>query len=280
MKQSNTNTLDRAFDFLKINERPAKPRTRGVTEIRGPYYTPMGKRYLQDVLETMGTYVDVLKFAGGSFSLMPRQAVKELLDLCHAHNVLVSTGGFVEHVLAQGTNAVNRYIEECKRLGFDIIEVSSGFITIPMDDWLRLVEKVQKAGLKAKPEVGIQFGAGGATAAVELAAEGTRDPEWAITQAKRFVDAGAYMIMIESEGITENVKTWRTDVVAKIINALGLEKPMFEAADPEVFAWYIKNYGAEVNLFVDHSQIVQLECLRSGIWGTKSLWGRVLTFKG
>ena len=40
---------------------------------------------------------------------------------------------------------------------------------------------------------------------------------------KRFVDAGAYMIMIESEGITENVKTWRTDVVAKIINALRLD---------------------------------------------------------
>lgn len=88
------------------------------------------------------------------------------------------------------------------------------------------------------------------------------------------------MIMIESEGITENVKTWRTDVVAKFINALGLEKLMFEAADPEVFAWYIKNYGPEVNLFVDHSQIVQLECLRSGLWGTKSLWGRVLTYKG
>src|SRR5438552_12814272 len=36
---------------------------------------------------------------------------------------------------------------------------------------------------------------------------------------------------------------------------------------------YIKNYGPEVNLFVDHSQIVQLECLRPGIWGTKSLCG-------
>jgi len=54
---------------------------------------------------------------------------------------------------------------------------------------------------------------------------------------------------------------------------------MFEAADPDVFAWYIKNYGADVNLFVDHSQIVQLECLRAGIWGTKSLWGRVATYK-
>jgi len=54
---------------------------------------------------------------------------------------------------------------------------------------------------------------------------------------------------------------------------------MFEAADPPVFEWYVKNYGAEVNLFVDHSQIVQLECLRSGIWGTKSNWGRVVTYK-
>ena len=81
---------------------------------------------------------------------------------------------------------------------------------------------MKQAGLKAKPEVGIQFGAGGATTAEELAAEGTRDPEWAIQQAKRFIDAGAYMIMIESEGITENVKTWRTDVVAKIIGRSGL----------------------------------------------------------
>jgi phosphosulfolactate synthase (CoM biosynthesis protein A) len=280
MNSSQIQADDRAFSFLKINDRQGKPRSRGVTEIRGPYYTPMGKRYLEDILETVGNYVDALKFAGGSFSLMPRKSVKELLDTCHRYNVMVSTGGFIEHVLTQGADAVDQYIQECKALGFDIIEISSGFITIPTDDWLRLVEKVQKAGLKAKPEVGIQFGAGGATAVNELAAEGTRDPEWAITQAKRFVDAGAYMIMIESEGITENVKTWRTDVVARIINALGLEKPMFEAADPEVFAWYIKNYGAEVNLFVDHSQIVQLECLRSGLWGTKSLWGRILTYKG
>jgi phosphosulfolactate synthase (CoM biosynthesis protein A) len=271
---------ERAFAFLKVNQRPGKPRSRGVTEIRGPYYAPMGKRYLEDILETMGTYVDALKFAGGSFALMPRQAVRQLLDLCHAHAVLVSTGGFIEYVLTQGSEAVHRYLGECRELGFDIIEVSSGFITVPLDDLLRLIEEVQKAGLKAKAEVGIQFGAGGASATAELEAEGTRDPEWAIAQARRLVEAGAYQVMIESEGITENVRTWRTGVVAKIVNALGLEKVMFEAADPEVFAWYVKNYGPEVNLFVDHSQIVQLECLRSGIWGTKSLWGRVLTYKG
>lgn len=280
MAKSRVQESGRGFRFLKMNDRPPKPRVRGITEIRGPYYTPMGKRTLQDILETMGPYVDSLKFAGGSFSLMPRTVVRELIDLCHEHDVLVSTGGFIEYVLTQGRDAVDRYLKECKELGFDIIEISSGFITIPTEDWLRLVEKVKKMGLKPKPEVGIQFGAGGATSAAELEAEGTRDPEWAILQAKKFVEAGAYMIMIESEGITENVKVWRTDVPGKVVNALGLEKVMFEAADPEVFAWYIKNYGPEVNLFVDHSQVVQLECLRSGIWGTKSLWGRVQTYKG
>src|SRR5947208_10911244 len=100
------------------------PSHQGVTEIRGPYYTPMGKRYLEDVLETMGNYIDALKFAGGSFSLMPRSAVKELIEVCHTHEVLVSTGGFIEHVVTQGRDAVEAYIKECKALGFDIIEVS------------------------------------------------------------------------------------------------------------------------------------------------------------
>ena len=279
-EQTKDQTDQRAFDFIHLNPREGKPRTRGLTEMRGPYYTPMGPRYLADVLETMGAYVDSLKFAGGSFALMPREAVKGLIALAHQHDVLVSTGGFIERVLAREPESVERYIRECRELGFDILEISSGFITIPTDDWLRLVEQVQRAGLKAKPEVGIQFGAGGASLAADLEAEGQRDVGWAVRQAKRFLDAGAYLIMIESEGITENVTTWRTDAAAAIIDGLGLEKVMFEAADPDVFAWYIKNYGPDVNLFVDHSQIVQLEALRSGLWGTKSLWGRVVTYKG
>ena len=227
----------------------------------------------------MSLYVDSLKFAGGSFALMPEKAVREIVELCHKYDVLVSTGGFIERVLAQGAEAVRKYVAECKRLGFDIVEISAGFISIPTDDWLRLIELIHKSGMKPKPEVGIQFGAGGATATAELQAEGTRDPSWAIALTKRFLDAGAEIIMIESEGITEYVDPWRTDVPARFIDEIGMEKLMFEAAEPDVFAWYIKNYGADVNLFVDHSQIVQLECLRAGIWGTKSLWGRVVTYK-
>jgi phosphosulfolactate synthase (CoM biosynthesis protein A) len=270
---------ERAFAFLRMNERPPKPRSSGVTEIRGPYYSPVGRRYLEDVLETMGSYVDTLKYAGGSFALMPRETVRELNELCHEHDVAISTGGFLEYVLTQRGDAVARYLAECRALGFDIVEISSGFVTLPADDLVRLTEGVRKAGLKPKPEVGIQFGAGGASTVEALEAEGTRDVGQAIELAKRHLEAGADMIMIESEGITEQVHEWRTDVAARVVSELGLQSVMFEAADPAVFSWYVKNYGIDVNLFVDHSQIVQLECLRSGLWGTDDTWGRMLTYR-
>jgi phosphosulfolactate synthase (CoM biosynthesis protein A) len=263
------------FSFIPRAARPAKPRRVGITEIRGPYYSAYGPRHLADILETVGAWVDGVKYAGGSFALMPADAVKSINKLAHDHDAYVSTGGWIENVVRFGGDAVDRYIEEAKALDFDVIEISTGFISLPTESLLRLVQKVKKAGLKAKPELGIQFGAGGATATEELAAEGTKDVGWLVAQAERVLDAGADIIMIESEGITENVTTWRTDVAARIINQIGLGKVMFEGADPPVFEWYIKNYGNEVNLFVDHSQIVQLEALREGIWGTKSTWGRI-----
>lgn len=270
----------RAFEFIDINERDEKPRDRGITEIRGPYYSVMGPRYLQDILETMGPYVDSLKFAGGSFSLMPRESLEQITGLCSDYDVMVSTGGFAEYVVAQGKEVFERYVDECRAVGFDIVELSAGFISLPTDDWLRMIETVQRRDLKAKPEVGIQFGAGGGVATEQQLEEaGTLDVGQAVDQARRFVDAGAYQIMIESEGITENVGQWRTDVPAAFAREVGLENLMFEAADPQVFTWYIKNYGPDVNLFVDHSQIVQLECLRRGIWGSTDLWGRVQTYR-
>src|SRR5262245_43602413 len=109
-----TTAPERSFSFLRVNQRGDKPRKRGLTEIRGPYYSVVGRRYLEDLFELMGDYVDSLKFAGGSFSLMPESALRNLIELCHQHNVLVSTGGFLEHVLAQGNDAVRQYVAECK----------------------------------------------------------------------------------------------------------------------------------------------------------------------
>jgi len=270
---------ERAFSAIPINLRSAKPRAEGLTEIRGPYYSVPGRRYLEDLLELMHPYVDGFKFAGGSFALMPRDALAKLVETAHRFDVYVSTGGWIENVLRFGPPAVESYVTEAKALGFDVIELSTGFISLAESDLLRLIERVKKAGLKAKPELGVQFGAGGATPAAELRAEGVRDAGWVVRRAKACLEAGADIIMVESEGLTENVETWRTDIVSQIAEGIGLDKLMFEAADPEVFEWYVKTWGPEVNLFVDHSQIVQLECLRSGLWGMKSSWGRIASYR-
>ena len=84
---------ENGFGFIRSNAQPAKPRSTSVTEVRGPYYSAYGKRHLQDLLETMGYHIDGLKFAGGSFSLMPEAAVREVVDIAHRYGVYVSTGG-------------------------------------------------------------------------------------------------------------------------------------------------------------------------------------------
>ena len=272
---------DRPFEFLHVNERESKPRSTGITEIRGPYYDPMGPRELRDILDTMGHYVDIYKFSGGSFALMPESVVTELIDICHDHGVKVSTGGYVENVLARDNDSVEQYFAEAERVGFDIVELSSGFLAIGVDDMVRMTEVV--AGdydLEPKPEINVQFGAGGATDPEVLEEQGQQDPEQAIKEGKRHLEAGADLLMVEAEGITEEVTEMRTDVAYQIANGLGIENLVFEAPGPEMFEWYLKNFGPEINLFVDNSQIVELETMRSGLWGKATTWGRTVTWKG
>ena len=267
---------DVSFDFVPRAYRPTKPRTHGITEIRAPYYDTFGTRHLQDVFDVAGQWVDGIKWAGGSFALLPPEQVKAFSEIAHAHDSYVSSGGWIETVLRYGDDAVDAYLKEAKEVGFDTIEISTGFIMLPTSGLERLVEKVVAAGLKAKPELGIQIGSGGDSGEAELAAESKKDIGDLVDRGRRALDAGASIIMIESEGITENVTEWNTGAAAAIINGLGLENVMFEAADGPVFEWYVKNYGNEVNLFVDHTQILQLEGLRQNIWGNKSTWGRVI----
>jgi phosphosulfolactate synthase (CoM biosynthesis protein A) len=41
----------------------------------------------------------------------------------------------------------------------------------------------------------------------------------------------------------------------------------------------VREFGMDVNLFVDHSQIVQLSGLRAGIWGMADTFGKVVSFR-
>ena len=252
----------------------------GITEIRGPYYSSIGRAYLDDLLGTFAAFVDWVKLPGPAVLLLDDDAIRRYVDVCRRHDVKVSAGGAVEWVVTRGADAVDRYFDAIAALGYDVVEVSAGMLALSDRDYLRLVERAKRTGLHVKAEVGIQFGAGATSSAAELARAGTGSVPAALARARRALDAGADTIILESEGVTESVVEWRTDVPAAFADAIGLERLMFEAADPAVFEWYVKTMGPEVNLFIDHSQVLHLESLRSGVWGPNDLWGRVVTYKG
>ena len=270
----------KTFDFIRLNELPPKPRTTGIIEFRGPYYTPVTQGYLSDLLDEWGDYVDGFKFAGGSMRLLTEQKTRKMIRVCHDHNVYVSTGGFVERVIVQGPDAVDKYLEECKSLEFDLVEVSSGLATIKLQDKVAIVKQVQKLGMKAKPEVSMMIGAGAGTHIVGYKPKMRTFADVA-KETQAHLDAGASILMLESEGITEDLPPakWRKDVVKKLVDKFGYHKWMFEASDPPVFKWYLKTFGRDVNLFIDHSQIVEFNAWRLGLWGDSEIWkGKRLSY--
>ncbi len=267
----------RAFDFLKIEELPPKPREASVLEIRGPYYSPVTVSYLKGLLDDWGYYFDGVKFAAGSFRLLERSRLKEFIKLCHDHDVWVDTGGWIERVLVYGPKAVDMYFEECKELEFDVIEISSGMapevMNMPLEDKIALVKQVSKLGMRPKPEISMISNAGAGTHVSNYGLN-YRSIDDFMKEADAYLKAGAKMIMVESEGLTEDLppEKWRKDIIRKLTDKFGFKKFMFEASDPPVFKWYYQTFGREVNLFVDHSQLVEYNIWRHGMWGDRNIW--------
>ncbi|KAF4386961.1 hypothetical protein CsatB_012118 [Cannabis sativa] len=260
-------------NFHEDEDRPEKPRRFGVTEMRGPHYTLLSQNLLQDIFESMGQFVDGLKFSGGSHSLMPKSFVKEVIDMAHQHDIYVSTGDWAEHLLRKGPSAFSQYLEECKQMGFDTVELNVGSLNVPEESLLSFVRLIKSGGLKAKPQFAVKFNksdvpVGGDRAfgayivPTPRSSEFVEDVDLLIRRAERCLEAGADMIMIDSDDICKHVDAVRADIIAKIIGRLGIERTMFEASNPRTSEWFVKQYGPRVNLFVNHSDVMDLECLR------------------
>jgi hypothetical protein len=96
----------------------------------------MGRRYREDIFETMGDLRRCVEVCRRLFQPDARQAVKELIDICHAHKVQVSTGG-------------KQCIAAAFRLGNSLAASScrSGTTTYPPQD----VEFLEGREMRRKP---------------------------------------------------------------------------------------------------------------------------------
>ena len=101
--------------------------------------------------------------------------------------------------------------------------------------------------------------------------------------AQATLNAGALLVVVEKSDVALVIRN-QSDTLHRLMRGVGPDKLIIECgpgADRfEIAKWLLREFGPEVNLFVDHSQILMLETFRAGIWGFKDFWGRIQTYKG
>jgi phosphosulfolactate synthase len=228
------------------------PRPGGLTHVidKG-----LGPRGWEDVLETSGDYIDIVKLGWGTAYVTPNLRAK--LDVLRGKPIVIG-GTFFEAVVVQ--DKLEDYKSWLQGLGLLYVEISDGVIDLPRERKLELVEDFARA-FTVLSEVGSK------DSEVEFTAE-----EW--TQwLREELDAGAWKVITEArEGASSGIFTgkgeMRTELVGEIADAVPLEDVIFEAPTKAAQAWFIKRLGPAVNLGnIPPDEVIPLETLRRGLRG-------------
>ena len=262
---------EKAFECIRMVERQGKPRTAGLTYVRD---LGIGLSSLEALFESCGEYIDILKLTSYVPRIQSKRFIRDKIELCKKNQVEVGLGGaLLEIALLQGPQTVKSFLQEVRDFGITHLEVCRQMVIMPLSHLLDLIAIVKDMGIRPIAEVGVAYGI---TADEEVIVDDAK----LIGTMRKCLEAGAWKVLLESEGLTESrhKKDYRWDVVSKVANAFDLENVMFEGDDRYVYTRYIQQYGPEVNLFIDHTRVTHLECSRRGGWGMHPVINRVATF--
>jgi phosphosulfolactate synthase len=229
-----------------------EPRRAGLTHVidKG-----LGPRAWEDVLETSGPYIDVVKLGWGTAYVTPNLRAK--LDVLREKPVVIG-GTFFEVVYAK--DKVDEYKRWLSDLGLTHVEVSDGTVEIPRAEKLELIADLAR-DFTVLSEVGSK------DSSVEYTAE-----EW-IAWLREELEAGAWKVITEAReggtaGIFDSGGGMRTELIGEIAEAVGSADVIFEAPTKAAQAWFVKTLGPEVNLGnIPPDEVIPLETLRLGLRG-------------
>jgi phosphosulfolactate synthase len=213
----------------------------------------LGPRAWEDVLETAGDYIDVVKLGWGTAYVTPN--LQKKLDVLR-HKRVVIGGTFFEAVWARGK--VEEYKRWLQELGLNHVEISDGAVDIPREEKLELIAELAK-DFTVLSEVGSK----------DSSVEFTGD-EWT-TWMREELAAGAWKVIAEArEGGTAGIFTgggdMRAELIEEIGSGVGLDDVIWEAPTKAAQAWFIKAFGPEVNLGnIPPEEVIPLETLRLGL---------------
>jgi phosphosulfolactate synthase len=227
-----------------------EPRRAGLTHVidKG-----LGPRAWEDVLETAGEYIDVVKLGWGTAYVTPN--LKRKLDVLRDKRVVIG-GTFFEAVWARGK--VEEYKGWLREHGLTHVEISDGAVEMPREQKLELIAELAR-DFTVLSEVGSK------DSAVEFSSD-----QWT-SWLREELDAGAWKVITEaresgSSGIFTKAGEMRTELLGEIGEAVELDDVIFEAPTKASQIWFVKQFGPAVNLGnIPPDEVIPLETLRRGL---------------
>jgi phosphosulfolactate synthase len=243
------------FDgFLDLPARPGKPRVEGLTHVidKG-----MNLREIEGMFDTAGAYVDIVKLGWGT-SYVTNNLEKKIALYRSFETPVVCGGTLFEAVYARGKlDEFKRWLTDQR---FSHVEISDGTLDIPRERKIELIA-----------DFGRDF--------TVLSEVGSKDEEtvyapyqW-VEWIKEELEAGAWKVITEGReggtaGIYRPTGEMRTGLVDEIVHEVEVGELIFEAPTKSSQAWFVKQFGPNVNLGnIPPEEVIPLETLRLGLRG-------------
>jgi len=215
----------------------------------------LGIRAWEDVLESSGEYIDIVKLGWGTAYVTKN--LERKLEVLREKRVVIG-GTFFEAVYARGD--LDEYKRWLTSLGLDHVEISDGTVEIPRERKLELIADFAR-DFTVLSEVGSKDS--------EVVFAPYEWVEWI----KAEKDAGAWKVITEAReggtaGIFRPSGEMRTGLVDEIAHSVDFHDLVWEAPTKASQAWFIKHFGPEVNLGnIPPEEVIPLETLRLGLRG-------------
>ncbi len=237
-----------------LPDRPAKPRDNGILMVMDK---GLSLREAEDMIDVSGDLIDFVKLGFGTSVITPN--VKEKIKRYRKANIKVYAGGtlFEAFIIR---NMMDEYKSYVSQLGFDAVEVSDGSIVMDHHKKCEYIRQLSK-DFTVLSEVGSK------EAGIIIA------PNRWIEMMETELEAGSFKVIAEAResgtvGIYRPSGHAHTALINKILAKISIDNILWEAPLKLQQAWFIKQFGANVNLGnIPTNEIIALETLRLGLRG-------------
>ena len=237
-----------------IPERPVKPRNSGITMVMDK---GLSVREAEDFMFVGSEYTDFVKLGFGT-SLITPGFEKKIVIYKEAGVIPYFGGTLFEAFIIR--NMFREFIDFLDKHEIDLVEVSDGSYDFDHKQKLEYISRLTKrctviseVGSKKKNVV--------------------YSPEEWVAMMKSELEAGSVKVIAEAResgttGIYNEDGSVNNKIICEIAEHVKLENVIWEAPLKSQQAWFIKTFGANVNLGnIPPNEIIPLESLRLGLRG-------------